>query len=222
LVQFLSLLDQGNARPNKRAGRGGAFFAVAAALVPLARDAHARATPGARLGVQRADRWRGDQAPARDGAGEEFARALCREKYLSIVNTPLEYTGSLAYTAPDKLEKRTETPKPEKHAAGGGKLTLTNANRQTRVVMLAQYPQVRAFTESIRSVLAGDFNALARYYNVKGEGNIEQWTLLLEPMRSIWTRGAADQFSGANHSIVASRLPKNRVTLGDEYHEEAP
>ncbi|HEX4330037.1 MAG TPA: LolA-related protein [Burkholderiales bacterium] len=133
------------------------------------------------------------------------------KKYLAIVNTPLQYTGGLAYNAPDKLEKRTETPKAESMLLEGDKLTLTNARHQTRVVMLSQYPQVRAFTESIRSVLAGDMATLGRYYGLKAEGSIAQWTLLLTPsdpqMQSVVQQ---IRFSGANHSIRSIEITEKQ------------
>jgi outer membrane lipoprotein-sorting protein len=103
------------------------------------------------------------------------------KKYLSIANMPLEYTGGLAYNAPDKLEKFTQTPKAERMLLEGDKLTLENAKKQRRVVMLSEYPMVRAFTESIRSVLAGDLASLQRFYKVSLEGSEAQWHLLLAP-----------------------------------------
>ena len=105
-------------------------------------------------------------------------------KYLSIVNTPLEYTGGLAYNAPDRLEKLTETPRRERMMLEGDKLTLENAKKQRRVVMLSEYPMVRAFTESIRSVLAGDLKSLNRYYKVSLEGKADDWHLLLLPIEA--------------------------------------
>jgi len=103
------------------------------------------------------------------------------DKYLSIVNTPLHYTGGLAYTAPDRLEKRTETPKAESLVLEGDRLTVENAKKQRHVVQLAEYPVVRAFVESIRSTLAGDLQTLNRYYQVGLTGTPAQWRLLLVP-----------------------------------------
>lgn len=128
--------------------------------------------------------------------------SFVERKYLSIVSSPLEYTGGLAYNAPDKLEKRTDTPKPESMRLEGDKLTLTNAKKQTRVVMLSQYPLVRAFTESIRSVLAGDTATLNRYYKVSIEGSAADWKLLLVPTDSSMQNVIKQiQFSGGGRSV---------------------
>jgi outer membrane lipoprotein-sorting protein len=140
------------------------------------------------------------------------ARArFVERKYLSIVNTPLEYTGGLAYNAPDRLQKVTETPKAESMLLEGDKLTLVNAKKQSRVVMLSQYPLVRAFTESIRSVLAGDMATLGRYYNLKAEGSMAQWSLLLTPTDA-QMQGAVQQirFEGANHSVKTIEITEKQ------------
>ncbi|HEY4371971.1 MAG TPA: LolA-related protein [Burkholderiales bacterium] len=139
----------------------------------------------------------------REMAQVKSSRATFVErKYLSIVNTPLEYTGGLAYTAPDKLEKSTQTPKPESMFLDGDKLTLVNAKKQSRVVLLSQYPQVRAFTESIRSVLAGDIATLNRYYQVSAEGQMADWKLTLAPSdKQMQAVVQQIRFEGAGHSI---------------------
>jgi len=137
--------------------------------------------------------------------------SFVERKYLSIVNTPLEYTGGLAYTAPDRLEKRTETPKAESMLLEGDKLTLLNAKKQSRVVLLSQYPQVRAFTESIRSVLAGDLATLNRYYKVSAEGSVAQWNLLLVPSDpTMQTVVQQIRFIGSQHSIKTIEITEKQ------------
>lgn len=108
--------------------------------------------------------------------------SFVERKYLSIVNTPLEYKGGLAYTAPDRLEKLTQTPKAERMVLEGDKLTLENSKKQRRVVLLTEYPVIRAFVESIRSTLAGDLVTLQRYYKLTLEGRAGAWRLQLVPI----------------------------------------
>jgi len=143
---------------------------------------------------------------------QQFMQAMSRvktsrarfveRKYLSIVNTPLEYTGGLAYNAPDRLEKFTQTPKQERMFLEGDKLTLENAKKQRRVVMLSEYPMVRAFTESIRSVLAGDLGSLQRFYKVSIEGTQGEWRLLLLPTDPAMQSVVQEiRFTGARSSI---------------------
>ena len=103
-------------------------------------------------------------------------------KYLSILSTPLEFSGTLVYTAPGRLEKRTLLPKPETLALEQDRLIIENpARNERRTLVLQDYPVIWAFVESIRSTLAGDLQTLNRFYRVTLEGNAGQWRLLLIP-----------------------------------------
>ena len=104
-------------------------------------------------------------------------------KYLSILSEPLEFSGTLIYTAPGRLEKNTLLPKAESLLLVDEQLTIENkAKNQRRTLVLPEYPVIWAFVEGIRSTLAGDLNTLSRFYRVKLEGNAEQWRLLLNPV----------------------------------------
>ena len=52
------------------------------------------------------------------------------------------------------------------------------------VLRLQDYPELVAFTESIRGTLAGDMVALRRVYNLDLEGSEERWTLTLRPIET--------------------------------------
>lgn len=101
-------------------------------------------------------------------------------KYLSILNAPLEFSGTLFYTAPSHLEKRTLLPKPESMVLDQDRLTLERKN-QRRSLVLQDYPVIWAFVEGIRSTLAGDLQTLSRFYRVNLEGSVNQWRLVLVP-----------------------------------------
>jgi outer membrane lipoprotein-sorting protein len=122
-------------------------------------------------------------------------------KYLSVLSEPLESSGTLVYTAPDKLEKNTLLPKPESLLVDQEKLTFDRgAGQQRRTLVLQDYPEIWAFVESIRATLAGDLSTLNRFYIVSLEGDVADWQLLLQPneqkmqaiVRSIRIRGSAD------------------------------
>jgi len=104
-------------------------------------------------------------------------------KHLAILNAPLESSGTLTYTAPGKLEKRTLAPRAEILLLDGDRLTLERKG-QRRTFALPQYPEVWAFVESMRSTLAGDLATLQRYYQVELEGSEGQWRLTLKPAES--------------------------------------
>lgn len=103
-------------------------------------------------------------------------------KYLAILSSPLEFSGTLAYTAPGRLEKHTLRPKPESLILEGDTLTIESGEKkQRRTFALQDFPVFWALVESIRSTLAGDLQTLNRFYQVSLEGNENQWRLLLKP-----------------------------------------
>ncbi len=101
-------------------------------------------------------------------------------KYLASLDRPLESSGELVYVAPSRLERRTVKPKPETLIVDGDTLTIER-NGTSRSISLASYPEVAAFTDSIRSTLAGDLDALTRDYRVVVDGQPKRWRLSLLP-----------------------------------------
>ncbi|HEY0635315.1 MAG TPA: LolA-related protein [Gammaproteobacteria bacterium] len=103
-------------------------------------------------------------------------------KYLSLMYAPLEYSGTLTYTAPGRVEKRTLQPKPESMLLEQDTLIVEGgAAGKRRVLALREYPVAWAFVESFRSTLAGDIQTLNRFYEVKLQGQPRQWLLILKP-----------------------------------------
>jgi len=103
-------------------------------------------------------------------------------KYLKVLKAPLEFSGTLTYTRPGRVEKRTLKPKPETLTVADDKLTLENPERnERRVLKLQDYPVVWGFVESIRATLGGDIKALERFYRVELEGVPAKWRLYLVP-----------------------------------------
>ena len=113
----------------------------------------------------------------------QSARAHFTEhKYLHILTTPVEASGTLFYIAPDKLEKNTTLPKPERLAVYDNTLTIERPGEgESRTLQLQDYPEVWAFVESIRSTLAGDLPTLSKFYEVTLSGDESRWELALEP-----------------------------------------
>lgn len=105
------------------------------------------------------------------------------KKYLAMLERPVESSGELVFVAPDHLEKRTIAPKPENLVLDGDMLTVERGGKQF-VMPLQNYPEMAAFIESIRGTLAGNRNALERYYRLGIEGRATRWTLTLTPADS--------------------------------------
>jgi hypothetical protein len=120
------------------------------------------------------------QALAQNKSGRA---SFVEKKYIALLDKPVESSGELLYTAPDRLEKRTFKPRPEAMLIESGTLTVER-NKRRMTLRLQDYPELVAFTESIRGTLAGDVVALRRIYNLDLEGNEERWTLTLRPVET--------------------------------------
>jgi hypothetical protein len=103
------------------------------------------------------------------------------QKFLSILNHPIESSGELLYDAPDHLEKRTLLPRAETLVLDGSVLTMERGGHR-RVLDLHRYPQIQPFVESIRATLAGDRGALERVFHVEFAGGVRRWSLTLAPL----------------------------------------
>ena len=88
------------------------------------------------------------------------------EQSLSILRQPLVSTGILIYDAPDHLEQRTLTPRPQSVVLDHGVLSMHIGTRQ-RTMRLADYPQLAPLIDSIRATLAGDRAALERVFEAR-------------------------------------------------------
>jgi Outer membrane lipoprotein carrier protein LolA-like len=110
-------------------------------------------------------------------------RTFTERKYLKVLTAPLESSGVLVYQAPGHLEKITLSPGDERMVLDHGVIEIEIRSRHfRRTLMATQYPAVGAFVESMRATLAGDLNALNRYYRVKLEGRAANWRLQLVPV----------------------------------------
>ena len=106
--------------------------------------------------------------------------SFVERKSIAMLEQPVESSGELFYTAPDRFEKRTLQPKPEVMRLEGNTL-IVEQGRKKHVLNLDRYPEVAAFVASIRGTLAGDRAALEENFTLSLSGNEQDWTLLLEP-----------------------------------------
>jgi hypothetical protein len=101
-------------------------------------------------------------------------------QYLAVLERPLQSSGELLYEAPDRLEKRTLSPRSETLVLAHGVLSATR-NGRTRTLELAAHPQLAPLIEGLRATLAGDRAALERAFSVRLDGDAARWTLQLAP-----------------------------------------
>lgn len=102
------------------------------------------------------------------------------KRYLAVLDRPLIATGEMTYTAPDRLEKRTLTPKPESMLLDKDVLNLERGKRKL-TINLANQPEALAFVDSIRNTLSGNREALEKSYALQLAGNADNWVLTLSP-----------------------------------------
>jgi outer membrane lipoprotein-sorting protein len=124
-------------------------------------------------------------------------------RYLAILNTPLESSGTLVYIAPGRLEKHMLLPRQESLTLDGDTLLIENKETgQRRKVVLQEQPVLWAFVESIRSTLAGDLQTLNRFYEVSLEGEASRWRLRLKPTQPSMREVASEIRLSGNGSWV--------------------
>lgn len=104
-------------------------------------------------------------------------------RHLAILDAPLESRGEMTYRAPDWLERRTLTPRPERLLLDKDTLTLERDKRRVSLPV-NQRPEVEAFVASVRSTLQGDRAALQRHYSLQLQRQQQRWTLTLRPLES--------------------------------------
>jgi hypothetical protein len=115
-------------------------------------------------------------------AKDRPARAAFHEtKFMALLDRPLESSGELVFTPPDRLEKRTLLPKPERIVVDGDRVTLERAGK-THSLGLRENPAIAALVEGLRGTLAGDLAALTRTFSVGLDGSPERWRLILRPL----------------------------------------
>ena len=131
------------------------------------------------------------------------------QRFVRGLEGPLDSSGTLSFTAPDKLARRTLTPRPESMVVDGNTLTLTRGSR-TRTLTLDSMPELQGLVEAMRSTLGGDTATLKRYFRSTVTGTPERWTLDLLPiddrlaaqLRSVRMTGRAGEVLGLEMEFI--------------------
>jgi len=103
------------------------------------------------------------------------------QRFVHGLEGPLDASGVLSFTAPDRLTRRTLTPRPETMSVEGNTLTLSRGGR-TRTLALDSMPELLGMVEAMRGTLSGNAQTLQRYFRGKVTGSAGGWTLDLEPV----------------------------------------
>ena len=146
------------------------------------------------------------QQLARQKSGEAN---FVEQRFVRGVDGPLDSAGTLSFTAPDKLARRTQSPRPESMVVEGNTLTLSRGGR-TRTLTLDSMPELQGMVDALRGTLTGDSQLLQRNFRSKLGGTLASWTLDLQPVddrlaaqvRSVRLSGRQGQVLGVEMEFV--------------------
>lgn len=131
------------------------------------------------------------------------------QRFVRGLEGPLDASGTLSFQAPDRLTRRTLSPRPETMTVDGNTLTLSRGGR-TRTMTLDSMPELLGMVEAMRSTLNGNAQTLQRYFRSTLTGTPEKWTLELVPIddklaaqvRSLRLSGRAGEVLGIEMEFV--------------------
>lgn len=131
------------------------------------------------------------------------------KRHLAVLDRPLVATGEMTYAPPDRLEKRTLTPKPETLLLDKDLVSIERDKRKFSI-NLANRPEALAFVDSIRNTLAGNREALEKNYTLQLAGNADNWVLTLSPteqkiaalLQRITVSGSKDQIHNIEYLLA--------------------
>jgi len=103
------------------------------------------------------------------------------QRFVRGLDGPLYASGTLSFTAPDRMTRRTLSPRPESMVVDGNNLTLTRGGR-SRNMTLDSMPELLGMVEAMRGTLSGNGPMLQRYFRSTLTGSKDNWTLDLQPV----------------------------------------
>lgn len=123
------------------------------------------------------------------------------KKYIALLDKPVISSGELSFSAPDRLEKRTIKPRPERITLVNDALEIEHDGKRFSL-RLSSRPEAVAFVGSIRGALTGNRKLLEENYALLLSGNQENWSLRLLP---------SDTAIAALLSYIDIRGSRNRI-----------
>ena len=150
-------------------------------------------------------------------AGAPNHTATFREERRQVLlSEPILLEGTLLYSAPDRLEKHTISPRREDLVVEGDWVTISAPDRDlnTRMKITAD-PVLYGLLFSLRAILAGDVAALDRRFTVAGRGRDDSWSIELQPRSGeLAARIQSIKVAGAGGHVASIELLE---TTGDSF-----
>jgi len=101
-------------------------------------------------------------------------------RHVQGLSQPLQSSGTLSFTAPNRFARTTLLPRPESMVVDGDQVTLTR-NGRSRQMALDAVPEMALLVQAVRGTLTGDGAALRQAFRLTLVGQASQWSLQLEP-----------------------------------------
>jgi hypothetical protein len=101
-------------------------------------------------------------------------------RYNALLKEPMELSGYLEYAKPGQLRKVVLSPFQESMLVDGDQVEISRDGRTRRLSLKNRKP-ILLMLQSIESLLAGNGEALERYFQLKLSGTPENWCLQLTP-----------------------------------------
>lgn len=103
------------------------------------------------------------------------------ERTVSALDSPLQSSGTLSFTAPDRFTRVTLEPRAESMEVQGNTAILKRGGR-TRTLTLDAIPELAALVDAVRGTLSGSAATLQKHFKVDVTGNAARWQLALVPI----------------------------------------
>jgi outer membrane lipoprotein-sorting protein len=146
-------------------------------------------------------------------AGSGDVRAHFQEsRHLSILTDPIETTGTLYFSPPDRVARHVTRPGRSSVVIEAGRISFGDETGQ-RVFDFDTSEVARALVGNLMAVFRGDLESLRARYSISFDSDGENWTLDLEP-RSRALRGIIERirFTGQGRKLTAM---ETRESNGD-------
>jgi len=115
------------------------------------------------------------------GSVRRIEAGFTETRRMSVLAKPITTCGLLKYVAPSYLEKLVDDPVYERYIVDGEKVTVEDTKKnKTKTFSLKRDIILWGFVESVRATLAGDLDALERFYKI-GFHEGDNWSMVLEP-----------------------------------------
>ncbi|MBL4692745.1 MAG: outer-membrane lipoprotein carrier protein LolA [Magnetovibrio sp.] len=141
------------------------------------------------------------------------------ERHVRYLKTPVQVTGWVRFTPPERFERQITHPLSENFVIEGDQVVITNEHGKTNTLTLAQHPALQALALGIRATLLGDLKTLKSAFEVTVSGTLDAWTIKLVPMNSkaqqklqrLMFKGVQGRFT--TMSIIESETDKILTTF---------